>query len=144
MVNKVILIGNLGKDPEVKSLESGTSLASFSMATSESYTKDGERQTTTEWHNIVAWGKLADIVGKYLQKGSTVYIEGKIKTRSWDDKDGNKKYATDIIAEKLTMLGKKQDSSQSPKPDTSKQDAVAAEKIRGDQEAQTESDDLPF
>ena len=105
-VNKVILIGNLGRDPEVRHLESGTSVASFSMATTESY-KDrttGERRDVTEWHNIVLWRGLADIAEKYLKKGSSVYIEGKLRTRSWE-KDGVTRYTTEVVGDNLTMLG---------------------------------------
>lgn len=105
-VNKVILIGNLGRDPEVRHLESGASVASFSIATTESY-KDrntGERRDVTEWHNIVLWRGLADIAEKYLKKGSSVYIEGKLRTRSWE-KDGLTRYTTEIIGDNMTMLG---------------------------------------
>ncbi len=105
-VNKVILIGNLGRDPEVRHLESGASVASFSIATTESY-KDrntGERRDVTEWHNIVLWRGLADIAEKYLKKGSTVYIEGKLRTRSWE-KDGVTRYTTEIVGDNMTMLG---------------------------------------
>ena len=91
-VNKVILIGNLGKNPEVRSLENGTKVASFPLATSETYTKDGERQTITEWHNLVVWRGLADVVEKYLKKGSQIYVEGKLRTRNWTDKESNKRY----------------------------------------------------
>lgn len=105
-VNKVILIGNLGRDPEVRHLESGASVASFSIATTESY-KDrntGERRDVTEWHNIVLWRGLADIAEKYLKKGSTVYIEGKLRTRSWE-KDGVTRYTTEVVGDQMTMLG---------------------------------------
>jgi len=109
-VNKVILLGHLGKDPESFTFENGTKKTSFSMATTESYkNKDGERISQTEWHNITLWRGLADIAEKYLHKGSQVYIEGKIKTRSWDDKEGNKRYTTEIHADFLTMLGGKRD-----------------------------------
>jgi single-strand DNA-binding protein len=112
-VNKVILIGNLGKDPEVRHLESGVAVANFSIATSESY-KDktsGERKTQTDWHNIVMWRGLADVAEKYLKKGSSVYIEGKLKTRSWDDKEGNTRYTTEVVADNMTMLGRASDSN---------------------------------
>ena len=89
-LNKVMLIGNLGKDPEVRALESGVPVATFSLATSESYKdKEGNRQTATEWHNIVVWRGLAEVAEKYLKKGSQIYVEGKLKTRNWQDKDGN-------------------------------------------------------
>jgi len=106
-LNKVTLIGNLGKEPEINTLEGGIMVAKFSLATTESYRdKEGNIQSETEWHNIVAWRNLADLAGKYLRKGSHIYLEGKIKTRSYEDKDGNKKYVTEIIAESLIMLDK--------------------------------------
>ena len=110
-VNKVILVGRLGKDPEIRSIPSGTSVAKFSLATDERFTdKTGEKQERTEWHNIVAWGKLAEICGQYLRKGKLVYIEGSIRTDSWDDKEtGVKKYRTEIIANTMQMLEKKGD-----------------------------------
>ncbi|WP_338792574.1 single-stranded DNA-binding protein [Bernardetia sp. MNP-M8] len=106
-LNKVTLIGNLGKDPEVQTLEGGITLVKVSLATSESYKdSEGVKQTQTEWHNIIVWRSLAEIAGKYLKKGSSIYLEGKIKTRSYEDKDGNKKYVTEIIADNFIMLGK--------------------------------------
>ncbi len=106
-VNKVILIGNLGKDPETRTFEGGTKKASFSLATAESFKdKDGNKQDRTEWHNVVFWGNLVDVIGKYLKKGSQVYIEGKLTTRSYEDKEGQKKYITEILGQSLTMLGK--------------------------------------
>jgi len=110
-VNRVILVGRLGKDPEVRSLPSGTSVTKFSIATDERFTdKSGEKQERTEWHNIVAWGKLAEICGQYLRKGKLVFIEGSIRTDSWDDKEtGQKKYRTEIIAQNMQMLDKKSD-----------------------------------
>ena len=110
-VNKVILVGNLGKDPVVKYLDSGVAVANFSLATSESYkNKEGERVNQTEWHNIVLWRGLAEVAEKWLKKGSSVYIEGKIKTRKWEDKDGNTRYNTEILADNMTMLGSKSTS----------------------------------
>jgi len=106
-VNKVILIGNLGKDPELKYTPNGTALAKFSLATNERYKdKEGNWQDRTEWHNIVAWQRTAEIAGEYLKKGRSVYIEGRIQTRSWDDKEtGQKKYMTEIVAQDLVLLG---------------------------------------
>ena len=105
-VNKVILVGNLGKDPEVKYTSTGTPVAKFSLATNEGYKdKNGQWQDRTEWHNIVAWQRLAEIVGEYVKKGSKVYIEGRLQTSSWDDKEtGQKKYKTEIIANDLVLL----------------------------------------
>jgi single-strand DNA-binding protein len=108
-INKVILVGHLGKDPEVRHLDGGVSVASFPLATSETYTKDGKKVEQTEWHNVVMWRGLADIASKYLQKGKLVYIEGKLRTRSFEDKEGNKKYTTEVVAENFTMLGRKSD-----------------------------------
>lgn len=106
-VNRVILIGNLGKDPETRHTQTGAAICSFSLATNESWkNKDGGREERTEWHNIVTFGKVADICGQYLQKGKQVYIEGRLQTRSWDDRDGNKRYTTEIVASNMTMLGR--------------------------------------
>jgi len=106
-VNKVILVGNLGKDPELRYTPSGTAVATFSLATSERYKdRNGEQQEKTEWHNIVAWRNLAEICGKYLHKGKQVYIEGKIQTRSYEDRDGNRRYMTEVVADQMQMLGR--------------------------------------
>lgn len=111
-INKVILVGNLGKDPEVRYLEGGTAVAKFPVATSETYkNKDGNKVDQTEWHNVVLWRGLAEVAEKYLRKGQLVYIEGKIKTRSWDDKEGNKRYITEVIADTMTMLGNRKEES---------------------------------
>jgi single-strand DNA-binding protein len=108
-INKAIIVGNLGKDPEMRYMPDGRAVASFSIATSEEW-KDkatGEKKERTEWHRIVAYDKLGEICGEYLSKGKQVYIEGRIQTRSWDDKDGNKRYSTEIIALTMQMLGSK-------------------------------------
>ena len=105
--NKVQLIGNLGNDPEIINLESGKTLAKFSIATNESYKNaQGEKVTDTQWHNIVAWGKTAQIVEKYVAKGKEIAIEGKLTTRSWEDKDGTKRYTTEVVCSELLLLGK--------------------------------------
>ena len=105
-VNKVILLGNLGSDPELRYTPSGRAVANFSLATSEQWTnKDGEKEEKTEWHRIVAWGRLGEICGEYLSKGSQVYIDGRLQTRAWEDRDGNKRYTTEIIAQTMQMLG---------------------------------------
>ncbi|MGI8893511.1 MAG: single-stranded DNA-binding protein [Bacteroidia bacterium] len=144
-VNKVILVGNLGKDPEVRSFEGGAKKASFPLATSESFkTRDGVKKDHTEWHNIVLWRGLADVAEKYLSKGSQVYVEGRIRTRSWDDKDGNKKYITEIEADTMTMLGRKSDSggNSGGYSDSSQQQdyKTPAPVHQGD----SPTDDLPF
>ena len=105
--NKVQLIGNLGNDPEIITLESGKKLAKFSLATNENY-KDanGDKQTKTDWHNVVAWNNTADIIEKYVTKGKEIAIEGRLANRSWDDKDGNKRYSTEVVANELLMFSK--------------------------------------
>jgi single-strand DNA-binding protein len=109
-VNKVILIGHLGKDPEVRYTQGGQAVASFSLATSEKWNdKGGQKQEKTEWHNIVAWGKTAEICGQYLRKGSPVYVEGKLATQSWEDRDGTKKYKTEIVAHQVIFLAQNHD-----------------------------------
>ena len=105
-VNKVILVGNLGADPDMRYTPSGTGVCELRLATNESWTdKSGQRQERTEWHRIVVWGKRAEIVSKYLSKGRQVYVEGKLRTRSWEDKEGNKRYTTEIIANDVQFLG---------------------------------------
>lgn len=111
-LNKVTLIGNLGKDPEIQTLEGNIKVAKFSLATTESYKdSNGQNQLSTDWHNVVLWRGLADLANNYLKKGSLVYVEGKLKSRSFDDKDGQKKYITEIIAEQLILLDKKTDGN---------------------------------
>ncbi len=106
-VNKAILVGNLGKDPELRYTPSGTAVCTFSIATSDRFkNKQGEQQERTEWHNIVVWAGLAEICGKYLTKGKQVYIEGRIQNRSYDDRDGNKRYITEIVANEMQMLSR--------------------------------------
>ncbi|MEO5572215.1 MAG: single-stranded DNA-binding protein [Bacteroidia bacterium] len=143
-VNKVILVGYVGKDPEVRNLEGGAKVAKFSLATSETYKKaDGTKVDTTEWHNIVLWKHLADVAERFIRKGSFIYVEGKIRSRTWDDKDGNKRYAIDIIGDAMTMLGRKPEdqnvttasSTEYPKTNT-ETPPVSAEPEPGD--------DLPF
>ncbi len=115
MLNKVMLIGNLGRDPEVRSTPSGQSVASFSLATNRRWKdRDGNRQEQTEWHNIVCWGRQAEIAGQYLAKGRQIFVEGRLQTRSWDDKQsGEKKYRTEIVCDNFQMLGGRGDSMQS-------------------------------
>lgn len=106
-LNKVMLIGNLGKDPEVRAIPSGAKVANFSIATTENYNdKNGQRVEKTEWHNIVMWRGLAEVAEKYLKKGSQIYVEGRLQTRSWDDQNGQKKYMTEIVADNMVMLGR--------------------------------------
>ena len=141
-VNKVILVGNLGKDPEVRTLDNGTKVGSFSLATTESY-KDkntGERKDLTEWHNIVVWRALADISERYLQKGSQVYIEGKIQTRSYEQ-DGVTKYRTEIVANNMTMLGRAGEGSTHSAAPSSEASSQPSPELASTDES---SDDLPF
>lgn len=106
-VNKVILIGNLGKDPEMRYLEGGVSVASFPLVTSEYYVRDNKRVEQVEWHNIVMWRKLADNAGKFLKKGRLIYVEGKLRTRSFEDKENIKRYVTEVVADSFNILDKK-------------------------------------
>jgi single-strand DNA-binding protein len=108
-VNKVFLIGNLGRDPEVRYTGSGTAVASLSLATTERFkNKKGEWEDRTEWHNVIFWGRLAEIAGEHLSKGKTVYVEGRLQTRKWQDRDGKDRYTTEIVAEKMQMLSRKE------------------------------------
>jgi len=145
-VNKVILVGRLGKDPEVRHLESGAAVANFSIATSETYKdKQGNRQETTEWHNIVLWRGLAEIAEKYLTKGNLIYIEGKLKTRNWQDKEGNTRYTTEVVGDNMTMLGSKNEGNNSSSNNT--QESPASKTSGNEEKAkleEDESDDLPF
>ena len=136
-VNKVILVGNLGKDPEVRYLDSGVAVANFSLATTENYkNKQGEKVSQTEWHNIVLWRGLAEVAEKWLKKGSSVYIEGKIRTNKWEDKEGNTRYNTEILADNMTMLGNRINSDVSDKNDSKTLSAIKS--------VNDENDDLPF
>ena len=138
-LNKAILIGNLGRDPEVRYTPSGVAVANFSIATSETWTnKEGEKETRTEWHRIVAFGRLGEICGEYLAKGRQVYIEGRIQTRDWEDQNGVKRYTTEIVASQMIMLGAR-DSA-----DTFKPDAAAAGGSPGAPVQAPEDDDIPF
>jgi single-strand DNA-binding protein len=143
MYNKVTLIGRLGKDPEVKTLSTGATVANFSMATTESYKdKNGEKKETTEWHNIVIWNKLADIVKQYVHKGDLIMIEGKITTRSWE-KDGVTRYSTEIVAHEMKMLGSKGGNSNSAYPASSMRSAEG-NKPSEDKVSVDDMSDLPF
>jgi single-strand DNA-binding protein len=141
-VNKVILVGNLGKDPEVRHLEGGVSVAHFTLATNEYYKdKQGTRVERTEWHNISAWRGLADMADKYLKKGQQVYIEGKLRTRQYQDKDQQTRYITEIIADEISMLGGRSQGAPSPSSEANSQ--VAAETQQSFRQ-EPELDQLPF
>ena len=134
-VNKAILLGNLGKDPEIRRLDDGRAVANFSIATSESYkNKAGEKVTNTEWHNVVLWSPLAEIAESYLKKGSQVYIEGKISNRSYEDKEGVKKYISEVVGRDITLLGRAPEpSQQNESPSTNNESSTSVQE-----------DDLPF
>jgi len=147
-LNKVMLIGNLGKDPESREMGDGTKMAKFPIATTETYkNRQGEKVSNTEWHNIVLWRGLAEVAINWLKKGDSVYIEGKLKTRSWEDENGVKKYATDIQADNLSMLGSKRDNESQYQSNSSEQNTntelkkVDENKVN---ETSNEEDDLPF
>ena len=142
MVNKVILLGHVGKDPEVRHLDNNLAVAQFTLATSERWTRDGNRTEHTEWHNIVMWKGLAEIAEKYVRKGSLIYIEGRLRSRSYDDKDGIKRYFTDIVADTMNFVGPKPDGGQtapSPQPVQQAENLPPIEAGDG-----SDPDDMPF
>lgn len=119
-VNKVILVGNLGRDPEMRYAPSGDAITNFSIATTDSWKdKNGQKQERTEWHRISMFGKLAEIAGEYLKKGSTCYVEGRLQTREWQDKEGNKRQTTEVVADRMQMLGGRSTEPSSPHPSRS-------------------------
>lgn len=147
-VNKAILVGRLGKDPETRYTAAGQAVCNFSVATDESWkARSGEKQRRTEWHRIVAWGKLAEIIQQYCKKGMQVYIEGRIQSRQWDDREGIKRYTTEIVASVLRMLGSKGDNGRADDPPV--QDDEHDEQGQGGHSPQPESsdtadEDIPF
>lgn len=142
-VNKAIIVGNLGADPEVRSTQSGTQVATFNVATSETYNdSSGQRQERTEWHRIVAFGRLGEICGQYLHKGKQVYIEGRIQTRKWQDKEGHDRYTTEIVAREMQMLGRAGDAPASDGGNF--QQAAAGSTAPAGGSVAAEDDDLPF
>ena len=153
-INKVILVGHLGRDPEMRYTQSEVAVCSFSLATSETYRdrNSDEKVTQTEWHNIILWRKLAETAGKYLRKGSQVYIEGKLRTRKWEDQNGATRYTTEVVADTMQMLDKRESSS-APAPTAAAQPAQPSQPAQPAQPAQSapeasnqasEPDDLPF
>ena len=141
-INKAILIGRLGRDPEVRYTPDGTAVANFSIATSEGWKdKDsGEKRERTEWHRIVAFGRLGEICGEYLSKGKQVYIEGRIQTREWEDKEGVKRYTTEIVASQMQMLGSREDAYPSQRGSDIRKD----EAVPGHDFPSAQDDDIPF
>jgi len=138
-INKVILVGHLGKTPEIRHLDGNVCVASFPLATSESYNKEGKRVELTEWHNIVMWRGLAEIAAKYLAKGKLVYIEGKLRTRFYEDKEGHKKHTTEVVAESFTLLGRERDFQ-----DNTPQQAIEKNEIETKITAIEDKDGLVF
>ena len=142
-VNKVILVGNLGRDPEVRHLENGRAVANFSLATSETYkNREGERVTQTEWHNIVLWTPLAEIAEKYLSKGGQVYIEGKLTSRSYEDIDGVTKYRTEVVGREMTLLGTRPSGNEQAQPEQTMNSSTGT--VDEPATSENEIDDLPF
>jgi single-strand DNA-binding protein len=143
-INKVILVGNVGRDPEIRHLDSGVAVATFTLATSETYTaKNGDKVTSTEWHNIVLWRGLADVAEKYVRKGKQLYIEGRIRTRSYEDKDGQKKYVTEIYGDVMKMLGSR-DQQGAPHPEQGTRPEFKPPVADEPDFQGTGDDDLPF
>jgi len=143
-VNKVILVGNLGKDPEIRRLENGAVVASFSVATSETYTdkSSNERKEITDWHNVVVWRGLAEVVEKYVRKGSKVYVEGKLKSRSYQDKEGVTKYVTEVVADEIVMLNRVETAA--PNQPSYSSEGTPKEPSKIDQLLDDTEGDLPF
>ena len=147
-VNKVILLGRLGKDPEIRAMETGRKVANFTLATSETYKdKNGEKVESTEWHNVVFWGPVADVIEKYVKKGSQIYVEGKLRTRSYE-KDNVKRYTTEILGDTITMLDGNKNSEGTTGNNASGYTAPSATKSvvedRFEKASMDDSDDLPF
>jgi single-strand DNA-binding protein len=145
-VNKVILIGNLGRDPEVRYMPSGDAMVNISLATTENWRdKNGEKQEKTEWHRVVMFGKVAEIAGEYLKKGSPAYFEGRLQTRKWTDKEGQDRYTTEIVADRMQMLGSRSGGSARAMPDdeapASSRPASTAQQGGGIDDLE---DDIPF
>jgi single-strand DNA-binding protein len=140
-VNKVILVGHLGRDPELRYTPSGAAVANFTLATNDAWTdKAGEKQERTEWHRIVVWGKQAEIVGEYLQKGKQVFIEGSLQTREWNDRDGNKRQTTEVRAQRVIMLGRGEGRAEAPGAGR----AAAPSDMDAPSEPPAGDDDIPF
>jgi single-strand DNA-binding protein len=144
-INKVILIGNLGKDPELRYTPGGAAVVNFSIATNERWKdKSGQSQERTEWHNIVLWGRLAEIANDYLKKGSSVYIEGRLQTRSWEDRDGNKRYTTEVVGRQMQLLGR-ETRTDGKMPEAEPEGGfTSGTKPEGEKGADAVDDDLPF
>ena len=144
-LNKVMLIGNVGKEPDIQYLDGNICIAKFPLATTETYKdRSGTLISQTEWHTIVLWRGLAELAQKYLHKGSLVYIEGRLRTRNWEDKDKNKKFATEIVADNLVMLDKRKDHTDAPLPDPLLSTAVFASSTADNDAINLSKEDLPY
>ncbi len=141
MANKVILLGRAGRDPEVRRMDNNMALARFTLATSEYWSKDGNRTEHTEWHNIVMWRGLAEVAEKYVRKGSLLYIEGRLRSRSWDDKDGNKRYTTEILADVMNLVGPRPDGQSGSSPQSAPEISMPPIETT---DLNSVPDDLPF
>lgn len=145
MVNRAFLIGRLGRDPELRYTAAGKPVATFSIATDERYVdSEGNRQTNTEWHRIVVWSRLAEICGQYLRKGKLVFIEGRIQTREWDDRDGNKRYTTEIVAQNMQMLDRGGVAEGAPAPVSERPTRESDAGSQDSMEIGITDDDIPF
>jgi single-strand DNA-binding protein len=139
-VNKVILIGNLGRDPELRYTKNGQAVANFSLATSDAFTKDGQREERTEWHRIVAWGKTAELCAQYLSKGRTVYVEGALRTREWEDKEGQKRQTTEVHAQTVQFIGPRGSGAGAPSGGGRSQESSSGPSM----DAPPSDDEIPF
>ena len=145
MVNRVFLVGRLGRDPEQRFTASGTAVTNFSLATDERWKdQSGERQTRTEWHQIVVWGRLAEICNQYLNKGKLVFIEGRLQTREWDDRDGNKRRTTEVVASEMRMLGSRTEEQGFRESEPAVEAGAQAEGSGSQGEVEISDDDIPF
>lgn len=144
-VNKVILLGNLGRDPELRYTQGGQAVANFTLATSENWNdKNGERVERTEWHRVVVWGKVAELCSKYLSKGRSVYLEGRIQTREWEDKEGQKRYTTEVNAQTVQFLGNnRSEGSEASKGENTQPESIPADSTSGGGPP-APGDDIPF
>ncbi len=144
-VNKVILVGRLGADPEMKYTTTGTGVCRFNLATSENWTgKDGQKQERTEWHRIIAWAKLGELCNEYLKKGRQAYVEGRLQTRSWDDKNGTKRYTTEVVATTIQFLGSAGERSVASEASSFQQDSTFVEEPLAPAEPAAGDEDIPF
>ncbi len=143
-VNKVILLGNVGRDPELRYTQNGTAVCNFSLATTERAKIGGEWQDRTEWHSIVAWGRLAETCSNYLAKGSQVYIEGRLRTRKWEDREGNTRYQTEVVADNMVLVGRPRAQRAEPAPYAPEPPAPASDLPEPADEGFDPNDDVPF